>query len=339
MSLVHMDGFDLYASSADLQTVYNIGGGAYINTTGGRFGGGAVVTNNQYVAYSVPGALTEIWFGFAYNCQNPTSYGGVTTVTSNAGVEMTLFYRPLTGQIDVCTNAGDSPVIGTATIAGLASGWHWIEVHFKLSSSSGVVELWVDGVQQVNVTGINTANRGGTSISAVFLGTDYSNNLNALIDDFYILNPTTGSYNTGRLGDSRIETLKPSSDASPNNGTPSTAGSHYAMVDEAQNDGSSSYITITNTSGQEELYGFGSLAATPANVRAVKVSNWCEKTDAGSCFGESVVSSSSTVSNGSSLPLLTGFSNIYNIYESDPHTSAAWTYSAVNSAYAGFRIT
>ena len=110
------------------------------------------------------------------------------------------------------------------------------------------------------------------------------------------------------------------------------------MVDENQNDGSTSTITIANTSGQEELFGMGSLAGTPATVHAVKVTIVVEKTDGGTCNGESVVSSSGTAAEGASTSLLTTFSVVGGIFETDPHTSAAWAYGAVNAMECGFQI-
>ena len=340
MSLIHMDGFDLYASNADVSAIYT--SNMSLNTTAGRFGGGAIYSGAYYyyMAYPMPAGHTEVWVGMAYNCQNGSSSGGLLGFYSASGCEGALFYNASSNTLTLCTNSGNNNIVGTVSGVYLLSAYHWIEVHFKMHASAGVMELWVDGVQLLNLTGLNTTSRGGSTLSSVYFANDQSGDgLACYIDDIYILDPTTGSFNTGRLGDSRIETLKPTSDASPNNGTPSTAGAHYAMVSENQNDGTTSYVTITGTSGQEELYGTGSLSGTPATVRAVKVTNWVEKSDAGALAGNAMAVSSATVGTGASIPFITTFNTVANIFESDPHTSAAWTYSAVNSANVGLKIT
>jgi hypothetical protein len=191
----------------------------------------------------------------------------------------------------------------------------------------------------MNLTNVNTSQYSNTLFSAITLGSSLNNNaVIGYYDDWYILN-TQGSTNTTRLGDSRIETLLPNSDAGPNNGTPSTGSSHYAMIDAAQNNGGSNYITIANTSGQEELFGENSLSRSPSTVFAVKVLNIVKKTDAGNCNGNSIIVSNGVSSIANSTPLLTSFSSTVGIFETDPNTSSAWTTSGVNASNAGFKIT
>ena len=119
--------------------------------------------------------------------------------------------------------------------------------------------------------------------------------------------------------------------------TGGSGGNHYSCVNETSWD-TSSYITMTNTSGQEELYGLGSLPVTPSSITAVKVALVCEKTDAGAASLETVISSSGVTANGASKALTTGWGRVADLYTTDPNTSAAWTGSGVNAVKAGYKV-
>jgi hypothetical protein len=157
------------------------------------------------------------------------------------------------------------------------------------------------------------------------------------IDDLYILTPS-GIYNNARIGDSRIETLLPNSNAGPNNGAPSSGGSNCAMIDEVQNDGATTTVTLTNTSGQEELYSTASMVGTPSSISAVKVTIAAEESAAGTAFLEAVLSSGGTAATGASTSLSTSFGVVSGIFEYDPHTSTNWTVAGANAASVGCQV-
>jgi hypothetical protein len=343
MSLIHLDGFDEYAQNSDMGFYYTNPDNWNVDTTGGRYGGGSFYMSGggEGFGYPMPAAQTEVWIGFAMACNNGATDGtnrAVLSFFSAAGLEASIFYCSQTSTW-TCYRGNTNTLLGSGYgNFGNATVWHWVEFHYKISATAGVMEVWVDGVQVVDVTGADTTQNSSTQFTLIDWG--YNGNqgsCSSYIDDSYVLN-TSGSANNTRLGDSRIESLKPTSDAGPNNGTCSSGSAHYAMVDENQNDGSTTTITIANTSGQEELFGMASLAGTPATVHAVKVLNIVQKTDGGACNGEAVVSSGGTPAEGSSTSLLTTFSPCLGIFETDPNTSAAWAYTAVNAMECGFQI-
>lgn len=352
MSLIHMDGFDSYAVIADLSQEYSPTTLYNFSTTAGRFGGGALYLNSgnssngssEWMGKTLPTATAEVWTGCAVNSiSGATSNGVMMNFLSASGLEVQILYNQVSGTWSVYRgqygNGGTQ--LGSSITATLSVGvYHWVEFHFVISGTVGVVEIWIDGVQVLNLTGVNTSYSGATTVTALYLGGGfYSYGVGAIkayFDDWYILN-TSGSHNNTRLGDSRIETLKPTSDAGPNNGTPSTAGSHYAMVNENQW-ASTNTITITNTSGQEELFGMSSLSGSPSTVNAVRVLAVAEKTDAGACSLEGVISSSSTVGVAAMNALATSYQHNYAIFETDPHTSAAFTASSINAMKVGVEV-
>ena len=343
MSIIHMDGFDEYASAADITQEYTYGNEPNFSTSAGRYGGGCVqfnTNNNQYCMKALGATYTELWTGCAFYQNTTGNNSGIALfgLNSSAGTEMELAINGATGQL-LAYCGPNSTLLGSTSNGVIPyQVWCWIEFHVVFSGSVGVVDVYVNGTQVMHLTGQNTIhNSGQTGVNSVSLGCAVSQySVSGYCDDWYILDPNT-SPNTARLGDSRIKTLVPASDAGPNNGTPSSGSTHYAMVDEAQWSSTNS-LTITNTSGQEELFGMGSLGATPSSVWAVRVLAVAEKTDAGSCNLETVMSSGGNVATGPSTPLLTSYSHVTGIFQTDPNTSAAWTYGGVNAMDCGVKI-
>jgi len=280
--------------------------------------------------------------GFAFaSTDSLSSSRQVLHFVSTSGIEADITYHPSTG-VWAAWRGYTNTFLGSGVYnIGSSGAWHWLEFHYVISGAVGVVEVWVDGNQVLNLTGVNTSQNSVTAFNTIIFingsGGGMPNGIQGRLDDIYILNPT-GAYNTTRLGDSRIETLKPSSDAGPNNGTLTSGVSHFAMVNEDQNDGGTTTITLANTSGQEELFGVSALSGAPTSVHAVKVSVIAEKSDAGACNLETVLASGSVVANGPSVGLSTTFAVIGGIQEYDPNTSAPWLYTAVNAMNFGFQV-
>jgi hypothetical protein len=337
MSLIWMDGFDSYTSAGDPSFPYvgNLG----FSTSSGRFGGGCCQLAGYYShgTLTFPSSETEVWLGFAFNVQETITSGDyvIGQFNSGSGIESTLTLGP-SGAWKTWRGAQNTQIGATGTEVVITNQWHWVEVHMVLSATVGVFELWIDDIQVVNATGANTAGAGGSSL----IGWEFGGQNNACeynFDDLYVLN-TSGSVNNSRLRDSKIVTLVPASDAGPNDGALTSGSSHFAMVDEAQNDGLTTTTTLTNTSGQEELFGMGSLAGSPSAIHAVKVGVIAEKSDAGACSLETVMNSGGTVSTGASTPLTTDFATVGTILEEDPNTSSPWTLTAINAMKCGVKI-
>lgn len=338
MAMLHMDGFDSYANTSDLSFEY-VNSGTVLTLTGGRFGGGAfqiASTSGQILSRPMPGSLVEVWVGVAiystYTANNP---GVICEFKSAAGIEASFLYNGSTGLLQATTGEENS-VLGSATITGISNSWHFYEFHYKYDGSAGIMELWIDGEQLINVTGVNTTRNAGQTIVTTSFGSLGFNCMSGYYDDIYILSLTDGG-NITRLGDSRIVTLLPSSDAGPNDGTPSTGTDHFACVDETHWS-TSTFLTMTNTSGQEELFGMSDLGSSPANVWAVKVLTYAEKSDAGAASLEMVVKSSSTSAVAGSTALSTTYQSYEGIFEIDPNTSAQWTGAAIDAMKCGVQV-
>ena len=477
--LIHLDGFDSYITLADLYTEYT-GSSSTFSTSIGRFGGGGInINNGAGFIKSLASPTTELWTSFAIKPTGYTGAGTLLQIISSAGIEVTITYQSL---FTLLRGGYGGTSIATAMANNFLSGaWRWIDVHYKYGASAGVVELWLDGVQIINFTG-NTTSAGGGSCSQISFGaSNFSNNVNCTIDDLYIINATNGT-NTTRLGDCRIGTIIPASNASPNNGagtgileyslsssstlntsanylylsqaiaapftgtltgislpvsaivasglflvaiydsagnnvlatstaltslsagwntftfvTPlsvtagtqyrialqqnttyvpylssisgnmyyksltynatfptnpsfSSSGSmtnfawvyspvapNYLYVNESQWN-TTGYVTLTNTTGQEELYNMTALPSVANTVYGLRVLAVSQKSDAGGASLIPICVSSSSEGDGSAQTVSTSWARQYSIFETDPHTTVAWTPSAITSVSCGVKV-
>ena len=339
MTILWMDGFDLYNGGGDISLNYTSTGSFGIGTTAGRFGGGCYTGagngNGGGIWRQLGASYTELWIGVAVNIPPltpayQTLFAWGCGSSNNAGTEFQLSFDTATGTMQF--KCGSGRLLASFNVA-ITAGWHWFDIRTKYSATVGELEMWIDDTQVLISTGLNTQDNSGLAGFTLVALNGTSNNAytNVSYDDFFIYTPGT------RLGDSRIETIVPASDASPNNGTPSTGTSHFGVVDEPRNN-TTDYITLPDTSGDKEVFTVGSLSSTPVSVWAVKVEALAEKSDAGSYQLAPLVISGSTENDGTSQQLTTTYGMQQSIFATDPATSAAWTYSAVNAMKIGVKV-
>ena len=364
--LIHMDGFDVYKTVSDLTFQYLTHSGTGLGTQAGRFGQGAVVFSGHGGDLGDPGiqlnfnvSYSDIWTGVAIytadagGLSGTVNFGtgdlGVFAFSSNLGWEGVITYNNFLGVWSFWThtpsNSSSVPVYGGSGVFQTGTNvWHWVDIHYKPSNTtSGIVEIWVDDIRILNLTNIVTTTWGGSTINIVTLGAVNNNigptNAIATYDDWYILDAASGEYNTTRLGDSRIYSQIPISDvAGHNNGVPSSGTNYFAMVDEPQNDGLTTYITIQGTPGQEDIFNMSALPSEPPTIYANRVLNIVEQTAGGTITGNAIIVSGGVIAQGPTQPLLSVFFSQFGIFEEDPNTSFPWTWEAINAAQCGFIV-
>jgi hypothetical protein len=338
MTLLHMDGFDSYAIASDLSMEY-VSYTCGVVTNAGRYEGGALYFNDYDISIiwsprSSFSQFTQVWTGFALQIQEVTGLGIITSFASLAGKETEIYYNSSTGAWDIVV----SGIVATETYLLTAGDWYWVEIYYLMKAESvGNVNVSVMGTEVVSYSGV-TSKFGSGFFYAVILGDSGDGLYPIYIDDWYI-GDTSGNY-----GDSRIQTLLPTSDAGPNNGTPSTAGDHYLMVDEQQWN-SSNNIVLSNTSGQEEIFNTAILTGNIEIVHAVRILAVVEKTSTGNVFANTTIISNGVVNSygGSFTPLLETYSHVFNIFEygnvnANSAPASSWTNVLVNSSSCGITI-
>jgi hypothetical protein len=343
MSLLFVDGFDHYAT-ADITKKYTANvewaSSHTIDATAGRRGGGAMktsyeVTSYRYLSKVIPDSGTVI-FGAAFgSCVASATFLAFYEtadchvsfrVNAIMGIEA---YRGLAGTL-LGSSAGG--VIQTGV------GFNYAAVKAKIHDTTGTVDVEVNGVSVLSLTGLDTRNGGAGVVNDVhYLGMGNGSST-TYVDDLYICNDSGSAPNNDFLGDVRVDTIYPTSDGNYSQFTPSTGVNHYALVDETSpnttdyNDGASV--------GDRDSYGLGNLSALSSQtVYGVQVNAAILKDDAGAKSVATFVRSSSTDSDGASAVLGTSQVYVSQVFEQDPNAAAAWTESTVNSMEAGVKVT
>jgi len=234
-------------------------------------------------------------------------------------------------------------VLGTAAGVITPGGWHYIECKWLVDGTVGIAEVWLDGAQVLDLSGLNTSyfgttvygvTWGGQSVSGPGpsgTGDDWS-----AIDDIWLAE-VDGTTPNDFLGSSvRIESLPPMGDDTVQ-WTPSAAVDHYTLVDENPADSADNVYTSTDT----EVEMFDMTDSTEAkNIYAVKVEvEAIDDIDAGANNIDVRIDSGGTVSETNHNVTNTGAYAVFTHLEGEinPDTSTPWTKTTINACKIGIQ--
>lgn len=346
MALLFIDGFDHY-SSTELPKKWNAIGSSLsirISTTGGRRGGGALecngAANTAYVDKTTANTATFI-IGAAIKISAAPDSGSVALIRllDTTTVQLSLLLNNnLT--FSVVRGTGTAITNGTSTATLTIGAWNYLEFKVTISTSiaAGSCKVRLNGVDIVTVaTGQSTQAGSNAYANIVRLGcTSPLTSAFPLYDDFYVCD-SSGSANNDFLGDSRIDTIMPTSDGTYTDGTPSTGTAHYACVDEIP-PSNTDYVSM-GTAGNRDSYGYADVPnLTSSTVFGVQVNAYWSKDDAGTRTAATFARSGSTNADGATVGLPTSDTYASQMFETDPNTSSAWTQSSVNAAQFGTTV-
>jgi len=340
-NIVLTDGFDMYNGAnagTGLPVRWSIANSTY-GVTGGRFGGQCMQMNGTSggagtiqtpgsqdikaaAIFDGSGTTTAMAIGFAFQLGS-NRLDAVMDMQTAGGTQLFSWGVSATGQIIICTAAGGTVFTSAAGLVS-AGTWYYAEIEATMNTSTGTINFYLGGTSLCTLTGLNTGSGAGLVQMRVFGG----GSVPRYVDDLYVV---TGA--STRLGESRIETLRPNADSAVT-WTPNSGTNNYSRVNETQVDGDTSYVQ-TSTLGNLDLYGSGGLSSTPANIWAANVVAFAEKTDATARNLYNSVKSGATSSDGTAKPLLASYSRYDRILMTDPNTSAAWSASGVNNLLFG----
>jgi hypothetical protein len=339
MTLLFMDGFEDYDEITDLNKKWT----TYVNSTTprqisseGRFGGECLLCNSGVTSlkYYLPDS-TEIICGFAFN-RNDAGYSDIGGIFMFYGILYPIGILKLfkSGALQW---EGYSSLPDTALSVNVLrpNTWYYIEVRCLAHNTAGEIEIKVDGVTWLSLTG-DTLYSTDTYIKSISLpssgsGSDY------LIDDLYILN-TSGTKNNDFLGDVVVRTVKPNGAGNYAQFTPS-AGSNYQCVDDVEWSDSDSDYVESDTDGEIDTHAYESIPSSGlGEIYGIQLCNGCKKyVESDGTEIKHVVRKNSTdyISDAEDLEDEV-FAN-KKIYEVDPEDSTAWTKAKLDVTEFGYQ--
>lgn len=295
-------------------------------------------------AVPLPGNPSEIWIRCGVKRTASYAGGGATGILGflalfdGATRQLTLGFPQTDNSVNIVYR-GATVIDGGGAVPGT---WQCLELHVIIHSTNGVVQLWLDGALVVNFSG-NTQNSENARITTLFIGpykiaggggglqvTD-----TFLFDDLAI-NDTTGSINTGRIGQGGIFPLFPSADTADKDFTRSAGSDNYSLVNTAPPRGDASYVQGSIESDRD-LYELANLAGFGA-ITAVGIAGVARAQGGSGAQLTPTLLINSTTSAKSAWTLTGTYQPFQTIWEVNPETSDVWSGTAVNSLLIGVTV-
>lgn len=337
------DGFEDYAT-AGIDREHLRTGGDLAVVSGGRNGGNRLrCSNNGFGARVIAAAPATVAIGaylevaslatVVYLFDFRDASRSHLTVRVNVDGSVTVM-RSLTNGDFAYDGAfgygGYLPtVLGSSAAGTVSAGTPFqIQVKVAIDNATGAVEVRVNGVAVLTLTNQDTQNAGSATVTHILYGgagaTGY-----VYVDDLWLADDF--------LGDRRVDSHFPTSDGTNQDGTPSSAGDHFAMVDEASPDDDATYVTLA-AADDRESYGVEAFKNTGASIDAVMVVLDAKKTDAGAANLGASVRAGAADYDGASQGLTTAYARLKEVYATDPASGSpgtVWDEAAFNAAEFG----
>lgn len=348
MTLLFHDSCDLYASNDDILSRWDSANTSGDNwqfvPNGGVKGGGALRCQVDDIGLRkrirpVGGSekLTRVAFWFKSTDKlNDT----ILFFEDSALARFNHLTTNTTGRLQLSRSGSSTTfgvIIGATDVCD--GNWHFIEITLKTSSPYERT-IKVDGVVDATsdvITGIATTTLLNHCDRLIFTAPDMNG---ADFDDIIVWDDNPGGL-TGTLSSgapyfavSNVNGAGSSSDFTANN----APTNHEAVDDLNINDADTTYVE-SGTAGHKDLYQTTDLPAAVQNIIAVTTVAFV-RTEAASEASMKLKLLSSTSEVDSADFLINGdeYKPIFNQWDVDPNTGAAWTVAGLNAAEIGMEI-
>lgn len=347
MSLLFQDGFDHYNTPSHNYTV--VGSGT-IDTTGGRFLGGAykITTNTQYARRTALTAGDVYIVNIAFKVTTlPTVTRPVDIIMFLDGANCQVSLRcldtgvvrleRLSGSGFLNQNTGTTVLATSSGSALLINTWYAFEVKLTVANA-GTCVVKQDGTTIINFSG-DTQATANASVDAVLIGiAQDAGNIVAFWDDLIVMDDAGAAMNDF-IGDKRIFTLYPIAEGFYSQWTPSTGADNSALVDETPPNDDTDFV-LSNTPGDKDTYVMQDLPGGVTNIKAVCVVHRARKDDAGTRTIKAKIRSNGVDEDGPNFNLASSYAFYSTPFYIDPGASPPddWDAAAVNAIEVGQEV-
>lgn len=323
MALVFMDGFDFYPTVSQKGWVIDY---MRFTTTANNVRNGRAALEFYQGGYStlyrsLPSNMKTVVVGMACKFSSVPNNWYLFNFRDESTNQVRIRFNSA-GTISAYRNA---TLLGTSSAVVVAGQYDYYEVKAVIDNSAGSVEVHRNGESVLSLTGIDTQESANAycnifEIFKVPAATSW-------VDDLYI-------DDTDFNGDTKIVTIYPNGAGDDANWTPS-AGSNYACVDETPFNSDTDYVS-TATNNLVDTYAFGDVPAG-GTVLGVMVNVIARADDASAVSVAPIVKPGSTKHVGTTRLLTQTYLPYYEIFNTNPDTSAAWTINEVNATKFGIK--
>jgi hypothetical protein len=167
-------------------------------------------------------------------------------------------------RFDFFGNSAEPGGTGVSTSSSsVADGqWHHVRIRYAVHDSTGICQMWIDGVLEVNNTSIDTTGAGDNIISTEGIDTWGIGSVDLAdidYDDLIVWDEEDngdgfnyGNVNVGRLV---IEEIVPATEGNSADFTPQGGSNNALMVDEPHESDEDTTYVESSTNAHQDLYG------------------------------------------------------------------------------------
>jgi hypothetical protein len=347
-----MEGFERDQGTTDFGRKYAVAQntGSWNFITGPKVGQAMQAGSNldaELRTKALVGAVQNTWV-VGWRVRGATSSGTIAAGDRAGGVTL---FSGSSDQIEVRYHSlGGGGVTwrvyrGSTLLGESPSFWDvdWTYWEFKITArtaTNGAVQIRRDGAVFYTLSGINAGNSGGDGADRVRFLFQMGNN--GSFDDIYILD-TSGALNNDYLsGDVVVFGSSPSADGNRNQWSPSRAGTHFDLVNDAAGAPTDATKVKSQTPGQDELYDYQNLnlvsSGQPIYGMQLSTTGGME-TSGNRTLKPLVRDTGGSEANGPSWNWSdTSQHNEPTIFEQNPVTSVAWSKASLDAAQFGLDL-
>ena len=345
MAMKFIDGFD-YLTVGNMGLKWNGGGGTPIRTQTGVYGKGLAVQIYTYdtgtLVYDLVAPCVSGNFGHHYYYANTNSNAEIIALYDEGNSPQCSLAITTSGGLYF--QNGSNVLQGVATGALTLNQWVWMEYSVVIHPTLGKFNLYVNGVQVLNLSHISTqitANQYFNQFQLLSSG-NFADNGTAF-DNFHFWDFTAGDVNYFPYGEHVIDTRLANgvgTNTTWNIGGTTIHANNYQQVNEANEDGDTTYVYMNSAgAGDIDSYSVANVTETSGGIGTVAINTISRKDDAGSHTYEHYTLSSGTPAVSSSLVPTPSYTNYQTFQATDPSTSNPWTISGRDAAEFGYKIT
>jgi hypothetical protein len=319
------DGFDNETSAAIYEAT--AGGTITYGTSYARFSppsglpGLGVRVQNAWLQKNMQSNQATFIIKLALNI-SAIGGGGIIGALDSGNFQWMLAYQP-SGELQLLRGQTGTVQASTGPGAVTANLYTAIEIEVTVGSSTGAVNIWVNGTPVLSATGLNTQATSNATANQVRIGDCDMNGMIILLDDFRVWDGSGSAQNAPLGTDSRIVTKLPSSAGLLTGWTPNGAAANWQCVDDNPPDGDTTYVSSTAVNNQDS-YQMPTAGLTQAPVMVVARS-YIRRDDAGPHTAAVGVQQGSSGALGPTITIGSTYQFIDGCILVDPSTGLAFT--------------
>lgn len=331
MSLLFMESFAHYLAADYPQKNNGLSISNSISATGGRRGVPALQGGNGtfYTRTFIPGDTTCI-IGFAINF-SIASTADIIRIYDSGGNET--YHIGLNSTRTIYCGKPFAAPDATSTLTITVPGFIYFEAKVNVLDAGGTVDVKVNGVSFISLTGIDTKFSGTAGWNRIDI---ISGSFPTLLHDMYVCDGTGGAPWNNLLGDSRVDVRRPTANtASGSIGwTPST-GSNFQNVDDVTPNGDTDYNSTSSIA--TDVFVTEDAPVVGGTIFGIQLVTSNKKMDGGACGIKPVIRHSGTEYLGNEFFPTLSYTMMIQAYQTNPGTGLAWTEAGFNAAEFGYK--